>query len=58
MEHTVASLRYIGIEKVETPRRGGDLDKILLQREAEWIYRLGSLVPHGLNTEFDLRCVL
>ena len=30
---------YIGIEKVETPRQGDDLDRILLQREAEWIYR-------------------
>lgn len=58
MEHTVASLRYIGIEKVETPRRGGDLDRILLQREAEWIHRLDSLAPRGLNVDFDLRCFL
>ena len=53
--HTVSSLRYIGIEQVSKPRRGGDFDSLLLQREAAWIYKLQTLAPHGLNVEFDLR---
>ena len=35
--HPVSSLRYIGIEKVNVPRRGGDIEKLLLKREASWI---------------------
>lgn len=54
-KHSVSSLKYTGIEKVNSPRRGGDMDTILLQREAFWIYTLDTLNPRGLNEDFDLR---
>lgn len=53
--HTVSSLKYIGIEQITPPRRGGDVNALLLKREAYWIYTLNTLVPRGLNEEFDLR---
>lgn len=40
-----------------SPRRG-DFNRILLQKEKRWIYRLGSLAPHGLNTELNLQVFL
>uniref|UniRef100_A0A9J7YHG0 Helix-turn-helix domain-containing protein n=1 Tax=Cyprinus carpio carpio TaxID=630221 RepID=A0A9J7YHG0_CYPCA len=36
--HSVSTLQYIGIEVVKYPRRGGDINKLLLQREVFWIY--------------------
>lgn len=53
--HNVSTLRYIGIEHVKCPSRGGDVNSLLLKREAFWIYTLGTLSPRGLNEDFDLR---
>ncbi len=53
--HSTSSLRYIGIEKVAHLRRGGDFNKLLLKREAFWIYSLNTLAPNGLKIDFDLR---
>ena len=50
--HNVATLRYQGIELVKCPRRGGDLNKLLLMRESYWIYRLGTRSPQGMNEDF------
>ena len=41
---------------VTLPRRGGDLDNLLLKREAAWIFNLKTLAPFGLNVDFDLSC--
>ena len=54
-QHPLSSLRYIGIEHVSTPRRGGDIDNLLLRRELFWIDFLGTMAPIGLNDEFDIR---
>ena len=43
--HSISSLRYIGIEHVTLPRRGGDLDNLLLKREVAWVFNLKSLYP-------------
>lgn len=56
--HNLSTLRYIGIEHVSTPRRGGDIDNLLLRREAFYIYMLNTLSPKGLNLEFDLKPLL
>ena len=56
--HKVCSLRFQGIEKVDLPRRGGDRDKLLLQREAYWIHTLKTEFPNGLNEELLLGCFL
>ena len=53
--HPVSSLQYIGIEKVSMPRRGGEIEKLLLKREAFWIQSLKTLTPFGLNVDFDLK---
>ncbi|XP_073721933.1 uncharacterized protein [Misgurnus anguillicaudatus] len=55
LRHSVSTLQYIGIEQVKYPRRGGDINKLLLQRELYWIYTLNTLSPKGLNEEFDIR---
>ncbi len=51
--HNISTLRYIGIEHVKVPRRGGDVNNILLKREA---YTLNTLSPKGLNLELDFNC--
>ncbi|XP_041922081.1 uncharacterized protein LOC121685553 [Alosa sapidissima] len=51
----LSSLRYCGIEVVKTPTRGGDINSLLLKKEAFWIYTLDTLAPRGMNEEFDLR---
>ena len=53
--HAISSLRYIGIEHVTLPRRGGDLDNLLLKREAAWNFNLKFFAPFGLNVDFDLK---
>lgn len=53
--HNVCTLRYTGIEKVEKPSRGGNHDRLLLQRETYYIYALNTMSPSGLNEEFDVK---
>lgn len=53
--HSISSLRYIGIEKVNRPPRGGDHERVLLQRETYYIYMLNTMSPYGLNEEFDIK---
>ncbi|CAB1350104.1 unnamed protein product, partial [Coregonus sp. 'balchen'] len=40
---------YIGIEMVKMSRRGGDIERKLLQRESFWSHRLNTLSPLGLD---------
>ena len=56
--HPISSFRYIGIEHVTLPPRGGNLDLLLSRREHFWISYLKTLAPHGLNLDYDLRCYL
>ena len=55
---SAATLRFIGIEKVNLPPRGGNTVKLLLQREAYWIYTLNTMEPNGLNESLDLSSFL
>ena len=55
---STASLKFMGIEKVTLPPRGGDMKKLLLQREAFWIFTLNSVEPHGLNESLELNSFL
>ncbi len=54
-KHNVSTLKYIGIESLKQPRRGGDLNSMLLKRELFWIFTLDTLSPRGLNEDFDIR---
>ncbi len=53
-KHSVSTLQYIGIEAVKLPRRGGDINNLLLKREAYWIYTLNTLSPNVLNQDLDI----
>ncbi len=53
-KHSISTLQYIGIEAVKLPRRGGDINNLLLKREAYWIYTFNTLSPNGLNKDFDI----
>lgn len=37
-QHDISTLRFIGIEQVKLPLRGGNHDRLLQQREAYWIH--------------------
>ena len=56
--HTVCDLRFQGIEVVKPIKRGGNREKLLLQREAYWIHYLKTEFPKGLNEELVLSCFL
>ena len=55
---SAATLKFIGLEKVTLPPRGGDMKKLLLQRESFWIFTLNSMEPNGLNESLDLSSFL
>ena len=54
--HKICDLRFQGIELVKPLKRGGDREKLLLQREAWWIHNLQTEHPKGLNEELLLGC--
>lgn len=41
--------RIWGIDEVLTGSRGGNIKKLLAQRETEWIFKLEMVSPKGLN---------
>lgn len=53
--HSVAAMRYTGIEHVKAHRRGGDIDKLLLRRESYYIHTLQTLHPLGLDQENEIK---
>ena len=57
-KHDISSFRFMGIEQIQMPPRGGDLDLLLKRREAYWIFTLQTLAPKGLNDEFALSVML
>ncbi|OCT72574.1 hypothetical protein XELAEV_18035554mg [Xenopus laevis] len=52
--HNQSQLKWLVLEVVCKPQRGGDMKKLLLQREAVLIKRLNSLVPFGLNEYWSI----
>ena len=57
--HDISTFRFVGIEQVKLPRRGGNLDALLKKREAFWIHSLQTLVhPKGLNDELLLNIMI
>ncbi len=57
-KHEVSAMRFMGIEVVKPPPRGGDRETLILQKERRWIFELDTLFPKGLNEENDLCCYL
>ena len=56
--HSISDLRFFGIEVVKMPKRGGDRDRLLLQRECYYIHLFDSMMPNGLNEENIFTCFL
>ncbi|OCT65646.1 hypothetical protein XELAEV_18041889mg [Xenopus laevis] len=52
--HSADDLKFRVIQHVPQPRRGGDRIMLLKRTEVQWIHRLKSLSPNGLNRDFDL----
>lgn len=55
---STAGMKFWGIEVPKRHWRGSNFIREISKRESWWIYQLESLVPGGLNREFDLRCFL
>lgn len=51
-------LQFWGIEKHKPMWRGSHLVRDISRKESRWIHTLRTLVPGGLNVEFDLNCFL
>ncbi|OCT89815.1 hypothetical protein XELAEV_18018429mg [Xenopus laevis] len=54
----MSQLKWLVLEVIQLPQRGGDSKKILLQKEALWIKKLCALVPEGLNDQWSIACFL
>ncbi|XP_041439924.1 uncharacterized protein LOC121400598 [Xenopus laevis] len=57
-KHSIAAFKCMPIDSIPTPPRGGDVDRLLLQREAFWTYELDSVAPRGLNTYLQFNSFL
>lgn len=54
----ITDFKFTVIEVVKPSGRKGDIDRILLQKETEWIYRLKSTNPDGLNESLYFGCFI
>lgn len=43
------SIKFLILDRIHPSPRGGDWNKILLQRELKWIHLLKATIPPGLN---------
>ncbi|XP_063796437.1 uncharacterized protein LOC134958036 [Pseudophryne corroboree] len=50
--------RFWGIEQVKPTWRTKDLERRLAKNEMNWIFKLNSLQPKGLNTDFEMKWFL
>ena len=51
-KHEEQHLKFMILEQINMPKRGGDRLSILKKSELRWIFRLDTLMPKGLNVEF------
>ncbi len=51
LNHDVSTLRFCGIERVNVPPRGGDIELLLQRSELFWIFTLQTVSPMGMNDE-------
>ncbi|OCT57179.1 hypothetical protein XELAEV_18003877mg [Xenopus laevis] len=54
--HNSNQLRWMVLQVVSEPTRGGDFDRMLLQKEVMWIDKLNSMAPVGLNEDLSYSC--
>ncbi|OCT97836.1 hypothetical protein XELAEV_18010068mg [Xenopus laevis] len=58
MSHNVNQLKWLVLEVVHNPPRGGDLKLRLSQREMYWIRKLNTVNPKGLNESWSVKSFL
>ena len=51
-------LQFWGVEKYNPSWRGSHKIRTISQKESKWIHTMRTLVPGGMNVEFDLNCFL
>ncbi|XP_073422111.1 uncharacterized protein [Dendrobates tinctorius] len=54
----LGDIKFCAVEVVHVNPRGGNVDKVMLRRECEWIFRMESLEPRGLNEQLSYACFL
>lgn len=47
--HKVPKVSFTALDQIHIPDRGGDWNKILLQHEQRWIFKLQAMTFPGLN---------
>lgn len=50
----ISAMRVQVIDKIEVPKKGGDIFIFLCRREVYWIFHLQTRIPRGLNFEWDV----
>lgn len=48
-------IKFLVLDRVHPPQRGGDWDKRLMQIESRWIFYLGATSPPGLNDSLSFK---
>lgn len=48
-------ISFTALEVIPEPERGGDIDRIILQKEAKWIFNQKATYPPGLNTALSYK---
>lgn len=48
-------ISFLILDRVHTSRRGGDINKLLLQQEQRWIFHQNATQPPGLNGSISYR---
>ncbi|OCT98483.1 hypothetical protein XELAEV_18010717mg [Xenopus laevis] len=57
-KHNPSILRWLVLEKVQLPQRGGERKRLLLLTEARWRDRMDTVEPHGMNEAMSYKCFL
>ncbi|OCU01983.1 hypothetical protein XELAEV_18007742mg, partial [Xenopus laevis] len=52
--HNVSQLKWMNLEQIKMPNRGGDIKKILTQKEAYWIKKMNTMAPIGMNDYWSI----
>ncbi|OCT76207.1 hypothetical protein XELAEV_18031405mg [Xenopus laevis] len=52
--HNMSQFKWLVLELIQEPQRGGDRQILLLQKEALWIKMVCALKPQGLNDQWSV----
>ncbi|OCT87298.1 hypothetical protein XELAEV_18020996mg, partial [Xenopus laevis] len=58
MNHNLNQFKWLVLEVVNIPPRGGDLKLRLSQREMYWIRKFNTVNPKGLNESWSVKSFL